>query len=263
MSNEELVASIQAGKVELMEELWVQVEKYVMSKASKLDFMLAKMQNRSYNSKTATGILEQGDFCNTGYLALVKAVETYNPQTEVPFLAWFIFYLKTAFAEATGYRTVKGRMEPIRHALSLDAPLGDDPDGDTLASIVADQRASLDNIEEAIWREQLRKVMEDVLSELPQEQQTALRHRYYGCRTYEGAAQQMGTTWEEVRKLEQGGIRSLRQSTRTKKLRPFYEVDCYSGTGLQAFRSSGMSVQERYLIKQEEANRRLPTWEEV
>mgnify|MGYP003292755112 CR=1 FL=1 len=256
MSNEELVAGIQAGKTELMEELWGQVEKYVMSKASKLDFMLAKMQNRSYNSKTVTGVLEQGDFCNAGYLALVKAVESYNPQTEVPFLAWFIFYLKTAFAEATGYRTVKGRMEPIRHALSLDAPLGDDPDGDTLAAVVADPRNNLDNVEELIWREQLRDAVAGVMQELEPEQAKVLYHRFWKNQTYTDAAGELGITDQNVRTGEARALRRLRHGRYIARLKPFYNFNYYGGTGLGAFRATGMSVQERHLVIKEESRER-------
>lgn len=253
MSNEELVIRIQSGEMDLMGELWGQVERYVMSKASKLDFMLATMQNRSYNSKTATGVLEQGDFCNAGYEALVKAVETYNPEMELPFLPWFMLYLKTAFAEATGYRTKKDRMDPLKNALSLDKPLDDEAGGASLGDIVPDAKATatLTDIEERVWLEQLREAMKGVLAELPDEQSTVLRQRYYDQRTLAGTALQMGTTVEEVRKLENKGIKALRRYKLANRIRPFYDFDCYAGTGLNAFRHTGLSVQERYLIQKE------------
>ena len=245
MSNEEIVVRIQGGETWLIETLWKQVERLVKWNANRVATAIN-------NSGRSCGV-DFDDLCQVGFFAMLKAIENYKCAFGL-FSAWFMFYLKTAFSEATGQRTEKDRREPMNSAISLDKPLSNDgEDAATFGDIVPDTKsaATMAAVEERIWHKQLCKAMEDVLSELPQEQQTALRHRYYSCRTYEGAAQQMGTTWEEVRRLEQGGIRSLRQSKRAKKLRPFYEVDCYSGTGLQAFRSSGMSVQERYLIRQE------------
>ena len=37
---------------------------------------------------------------------------------------------------------------------------------------------------------------------------------------------------------------------------PFYEFDCYHGTGLGAFRSTGASIQERYMMKQDRIRER-------
>ena len=101
--------------------------------------------------------------------------------------------------------------------------------------------------------------MEIVLGELPIEQSTVLRQRYYAQQTLAGAAQNLGTTAEEVRKLEGKGLKALRHYKLANRIRPFYDFDCYSGTGLSAFRHSGMSVQEHYLICMErEESKRTP-----
>lgn len=244
MSNEELVAEIQAGAGERMGELWEQVKGLVAWKARHVMTGLEDWGD-------PRGV-ELDDLVQSGYLALVKAVGSYE-QKECAFSTWLLFYLKTAFAEATGRRTEKSNMEPLNQALSLDKPLGDEADGATFGDLVPDHKAAatLTAVEEMVWLEQLREAMEGVLAELPDELNTVLRQRYYAQQTLAGVAQRMGTTKERVRKLENQGIRALRHHTLAKRIRPFYDFDCYAGTGLSAFRNSGMSVQERYLIKQE------------
>jgi RNA polymerase sigma factor (sigma-70 family) len=244
MSNEELVAEIQAGAVERMGELWEQVKGLVAWKAR---HVMTGLENWG----DPRGV-ELDDLVQTGYLALVKAVESYE-QTGGAFSTWLLFYLKTAFAEVTGRRTEKSNMEPLNQALSLDKPLGDEADGATFGDLVPDHKAAatLTAVEEMVWLEQLREAMEGVLAELPEEQTGVLRQRYYGQQTLAATAQRMGTTAEEVRKLEGKGLKALRHYKLANRIRPFYDFDYYAGTGLSAFRNSGMSVQERYLIKQE------------
>ena len=150
-------------------------------------------------------------------------------------------------------------MEPLNQALSLDKPLGDEADAAAFGDIVPDTKAAatMTAIEEKVWLEQLREALEGVLAELPDEQSTVLRQRYYDQQTLVGTAQSMGTTAEEVRKLENKGIKALRHYKLANRIRPFYDFDCYAGTGLSAFRHSGVSVQERYLIAQEREQRKI------
>lgn len=241
MSNEEIAVQIQTGKIELMEELWAGVEKLVRWKA-----------NRVNNAIGHSAGVDFDDLYQSGYLALVAAVETYRPENG-SFSSWFMLCLKTAFAEATGYRTVKGRLEPLNNALSLDKPFEGDPDGATFGEFVPDPKAAatMDAVEETLWRKQLHDELESVLAELPVEQSTVLKKRYYDQLTLMGVAQQIGTTAEDVRKLEKMGLKELRHPRLAKRIRPFHDFDYYGLSGLSAFKNTGMSVQERYLIDQE------------
>lgn len=241
MSNEEIVVRIQAGETDLMEQLWAGVERLVRWKVRRV----SKAIDGRYG-------VESDDLYQSGYLAMTSAVETYKPENGA-FSTWLMFYLRTAFAEATGFRTTTGRMEPINNAVSLNKPLGDEEDGASFGDLVPDPKAAatMDAVEETLWREQLHEALEGVLAELPEEQSTVLRQRYYDQQTFVGTAQSLGKTPEEVRKLEGKGLKALRHYKLANRIRPFYDFDCYAGTGLSAFRNSGMSVQERYLIKQE------------
>lgn len=101
MSNEEIVARIQAGEEDLLETLWLRVERLIKWKA-----------NRVIRALNGYGGVEFDDLVNSCYPALIDAVKTYNPCNGA-FTTWFMFYIQTAFAVITGNRTVRDRNDPI------------------------------------------------------------------------------------------------------------------------------------------------------
>lgn len=173
MSNEELAIAIRQGDQGRTLELWEQVNGLVKRKAMQIMTALQLSGN-------PRGV-EFDDLYQTGYLAMVAAVETYSPERGA-FSTWFMFHLKTAFSEATGYRTKNGRCEPLDTAASLDRPVQpDEPDGGTLGELVPDSRAAdaIENVEESVYHEQLHKAIEGAISELsPDNAQLAVLGRY-------------------------------------------------------------------------------------
>ena len=241
MSNEELVAAIQSGE-DRMGELWAQVEKLVMWKA-----------HRVMTALDGRGGVEFDDLYQSGYPALVAAVDSYKPEHGL-FSTWFMLHLKTAFADATGYRSKKQQQDPIHRATSLDMPLTDETDSDDLMAITPDPVGmnGLEAAEEAIYRQQLHDALEAALDAIPEDCGEILRQRYYEGRTLADLAEVHGVTPERVRKKEYEAIRHLRRPKAACHLRPFYDFDFYCGTGLGAFQHTGMSIQERYLVIEEE-----------
>ena len=239
MSNEELAIAIQQGDQGRTLELWEQVNGLVKRKAMQIMTALKLSGN-------PRGV-EFDDLYQTGYLAMVAAVETYSPERGA-FSTWFMFHLKTAFAEATGYRTKGGRCEPLNTATSLDRPVQpDEPDGGTLGELVPDSRAAdaIENVEESVYREQLHKAIDGAISELPPGN---AQLRYWDDMTLSAVGEVMGKSPERTRQMESKGIRELRKS---RTLLRFLDFDMYRGTGLGAFRLSGSSIQEQYILKQE------------
>lgn len=246
MSNEELVAAIQTGAPERMGELWQQVERLVSWKAS-----------RVMTALNGRGGVEFEDLYQSGYPAMVAAVDSYRPEVGA-FSTWFMLHLKTAFAEATGYRSAKQQRDPIHNAVSLDTPLTDDADSDDLMAVVADPAGmrGIETVEEAIYRQQLHNALEEALEAIPEECSAVLRQRYYEGRTLSDLAEEQGVSMEMARKRERDALRRLRSPKTACRLRPFYDFDFYCGTGLGAFRHTGMSIQERYLLIEEERKER-------
>lgn len=242
-TNEELVSAIQAGE-DRMAELWAKVDRLVRWKASRIMTTLELRGN-------PCGV-EFDDLYQSGYLALVAAVDSYNPESGA-FSTWFMYHLKTAYAEATGYRTKAGQNEPLNNSISLDTPLSDDSDSDMM-EVVADPdgQKPTQGVEEAIFHQQLHEAIEKALATLPEQSAEVLRLRHYQGLTLADVGERKGTTAERVRQMENKALRQLRKPSIACHLRPFYDFDFYCGTGFGAFQHSGMSVQERYLVIEEE-----------
>lgn len=249
MDNEELVTVIQTGATDRMVELWEQVAGLVAWKARHIMTALDLRGN-------PCGV-EMDDLMQSGYLALVKAVDTYKP-TAGSFSTWLVYHLKNTFAELTGYRTKTGRNEPLNNSFSLDKTVDDETDGTPFGEFVSDPKAAatMQGIEDKLWREQLHEAMEAALSVLPEQSAEVLRLRHYQGLTLADVGEIRGTSPERIRQMENKALRQLRKPNIARHLRPFYTFDFYCSTGLGAFQHTGMSIQERYLVIEEDRKER-------
>ncbi|MCI9353035.1 MAG: hypothetical protein HFF58_07280, partial [Lawsonibacter sp.] len=127
MSNEELVKEIQAGSKERLAELWEQVWGLVWRYAHR------------WARRNGT---EVEDLVQVGFIAMVQAADTCDVSTGYAFTTWLGVYLKWEFAQATGQRTQRDRLDPLQNAYSLDTPLIDDEGAPlTLADTLPDPAA--------------------------------------------------------------------------------------------------------------------------
>lgn len=241
MSNEELVAEIRAGNADLFADLWEHIERLVRWKAKRIVSAIGSRAGAEFD-----------DLYQSGYLAMVAAVNTYDSASG-SFAGWFMLHLRTAFAEATGTRSQKQAKDPIHSALSLEYPLSDDSDADLLLEVIPDPTSEipLQGVEEQIYQQQLRNALEMALDKLPDKQRDTIRKKYLEGIPVEQIAVETGTTRQAVWQNEKSGLRQLRHPANAKLLRPFYDFDYYGLSGLSVFKNTGMSVQERYLIDQE------------
>lgn len=244
MSNEELVAAIQSGE-NRKGELWEQIEGLVKWKAKRV---LTALELRG----TSCGC-EFDDLVQCGYPAMVAAVESYTPGSG-SFSTWLMYYLQKEFAEVTGYRTKRGRSEPLNESVSLDKPLGDEADGTVFSDLIPDRRAAatIERIEEREYQRQLKYAIDRALSELPPDVAEVLRLRNFAQLTLEEIGERWQLSQEKVRQMENKGLRKLRDPKIARTLRPFIDFDFYSGTGLSAYRNTGMSVEERVVLVKEQ-----------
>lgn len=233
----ELAVRIRLGEADLLAELWQSVERLVAAKAQRV---LAAQGNGNR--------IEFDDLYNSGFLALCAACESYRPEMG-HFVPWFLMHLKSAFAEATGYRTRQGKHDPLRNAVSLSMPIGE-ADGDAeLGDLVADPTAeeSVERVENSMWQEQLREAISAAMAELPPDEAETLYSRYWDGLTLEQIAKKRGIWPTTVQVTEKRAIRRIRRR-QWRRLAHFYYFDFYQSTGQQAFSRTGMSVQERYVI---------------
>lgn len=238
MSNEELVVMIQRGDNRLMLQLWDGVAGLVKNYA-----------HRVYTALEGRRGLTLDDLIQEGYIALADAVSSYDPDVAA-FSTWFVIHLRKRFQEATGQHSNRKKNEPIDWADSLDRPLLDGEDI-TLEDIVEDAGAAetMQSVEDRIWIAQLREVLGRILLEMPEKQSDVLYRRYWRNQSIAQASQEMGIPDSSVRVNEYKGLAFLRNPQNRKHLAPFVYFDCYHGTGLGAFKKSGSSVQERYILR--------------
>lgn len=152
----------------------------------------------------------QEDLQQCAFLALLDALSGYNPEGG-SFIGWYAMSLKSAFTAACGVRTQRDRQDPMRSALSMDAPLTDN-EGDpfTLADVTEDPaaEAAIQSVEERDRMQRLHDALEAAIETLPGDQQTAIREKYY-C---------VGTA--DTRTVN-AALRALRQPRISWKLREY------------------------------------------
>jgi len=244
MSNEELVAVIQAGAEERMGELWERVKGFVILKARRIP-----LEDRAD--------CEFDDLLQSGYLAVAGAVADYKPGNH-KFLTHLGYHLKVQFAIATRFRSLRQQRETLTGTVSLDAPVSGDTNASTLAYFQEDSGGveALESAEEQIFQAQLREAVAAVLADLPEAQRELLRLRFWKDATLQEIATIQGTTPERIRQKENRVLRELRKPKNAARLVHFIDLDYYNGASLSAFKSSGYSIQERYLIKQDRIRER-------
>ena len=245
MTNEELVALIQNGERDKLPELWAQVEKFVALQANKRHLL-----------SNGLGGVEVEDLYQSGYIALVCAADTYDPAAGRSFIGWLALALKTAFAEAGGYRGQRQARDPLHRAGSMDTPMGDDEDCGTLGDLIADPSAAqaFQDAEDQLYMEHLRSVLENVLGKIPVQQADILRRRFYQNQGLKEIAAAEGVYGNTVRQWQEKGLRALRRPQIIQELRQFVEgrTPYYLQVGVSEFQRTGESAVEKIVIGREQ-----------
>lgn len=241
MSNEELAARIKAGEQELIPELWEQVRNFVWQQA-----------RRRFVLTGGYGGVEVEDLAQSGYLALLEAVEAFDPDGGYSFLACLRNYLKTAFARAGGYRTSK--RDPLNACISFDDIVGDDPDGSTLLELQADPIDYYEIAEHKIWLDELHSALEAAMEEaLSDRERDTVRRHYWQNETLRSIGDDEKISVEMVRQIEKTALRKLSRNRKRLGLEQFIEqrTPYYAKVGMAAFNATHTSAVELAVLKRE------------
>ena len=208
MTNEELAALLQdgsGGEDELL-CLWAQVRRFAASQARRW-------------ARASTGV-EVEDLLQVGFLALLDALEGWN-QEEGAFLTWYSILLKGAFTEAVGLRTARQRNDPLRVAVSLDAPVGRDADDPfTLLDVLEDPTAEreMDVLAERDLAEERFRLPHRLLDQLDETQRQAVLLVHGFGFTVPQAAARLQLDAATVRSAADSGLRLLRRPANARQL---------------------------------------------
>ncbi len=204
MSNEDLAIAVKAGDLDKLLELWDGVRRFVHDRA----FHWARAVG------AANGVTTE-DLMQTGFLAMLAAVERFDPNRG-NFMTALGFELKTAFSQAVGLRTARDRRDPLRAALSLDAPAGEDEEDGSFVDFVEDQSAA--QALEAVEDRERCEAVEAALQQLTEVQKEVIRCRYYLDFDAAQTARKLDLDRGTVRRLEAAALRKLRHPSISRKL---------------------------------------------
>ena len=245
MSNEELAARIKAGERDRLLELWAQVRE-----------LIAWYAVRRYNAAPGLGGVEVDDLIQAGFIAMVEAVDSFDPGAGYKFSTWLKLTLRTAFAEAGGYRSKRQKMDPLHRCDSLDRPL-DDEGGATLGELQAAPDC-FDDTERQIWREQLRAVLDKALEDLPADWREILERRYYRGQSQQVVAEGMRVKKTDIQGREKKALHRLHHDRRRNHLDQFWveqaidlKTPWFLHVGPEAFASTGTSAVEKLVLQRE------------
>ncbi len=228
MSNEEIVSKIREGQTQLIEELWNQTEGLIRWAASRF-----YAQITAANGGTAPGGLgwigadnhkdNTEDLVQSGYFALVKAIEQYDPKAGASFSTYLLLHLRNEFQACSCGRSKRRRNDPLNHADSLDVPIGDDGDGEILLNMVPDTRDFFRAAEERIFNAELRSALDAALDHLPGKEAQALRDFYFNGLSQGQIGEELGCSSQAVAQFQKRGINRIRHSSDRRTLEAFVD----------------------------------------
>lgn len=240
MSNEELARRIQNGETDLLPQLWEQVQRFIYREA-----------RRRYFATEGLGGVAVEDLVQSGYIALVEAVGYFQPDGEYKFLTYLGKTLKTAFAEAGGYKTSKRDLLNVADD-SLDAPIAEDTDT-TRGDMVADPIDQYEDAERRIWLEQLQEAMGKAMDALPAGWRDVLRRYYWDGQSLDEISAATGIHRNNVDNRRHKGLRQLRRNVQRYGLDQFVEdrTPYYARVGVESFHATHTSAVEYAVIRRE------------
>jgi len=177
MTNEELAVLIQAGDRAHLLTLWQQMRRMVLKQANRWV---------AYRS----GGAELEDLEQAGFVALMRAVDTFDPAAGCRFSTWYFPIMQGEFERATSRRTERQQRDPLHAAVSLDMPVGEDEGASTLGELQADPNSELafEDVEHRADNARLHAALESAISTLPPDLRAVIRGRYFEGRVVDANA---------------------------------------------------------------------------
>ena len=237
MELNELVKLIQDGHTELYLVLWYRVRGFVKTKAySRLS------RHHGFDDGGTVGGVDLDDLMQSGFLALLEAVKTYD-ENQGSFIGWLALYLRKSFREAMGIRTT--RRDPIDSAFSLDR---ENYDGSTIGDNIESSVRFEETVEDRVYREQFRAAVEKALTEIPEREAAVFRQVFLEDKTLKESGAAIGVSPERARILRNDALRDIK---RAKALRTFLSdsMNYYLRIGPSSFNRTHSSATEQLAFR--------------
>lgn len=193
MSNEEMAAAIQAGNRALLMDLWAGVRRFALKMAERWVLPWVTLE----------------DLQQVAFLAMLEALESFS-EGKGKFITWYGLRLKAAFTAATGYRTKREELDPLRSAESLDAPASEDG-ASLLGELIPDPAAekAIEAVAERDRKERIQAAVKAAIDSLPEHLRAEIVSRYWLNQPQDNIA-------------HAAALRLLRHPSRSRALRAAY-----------------------------------------
>jgi len=206
--------------------------------------LVVSMARRYARACALDRAVSKEDLIQSGYLALMRAAQTYDPAAGKTWAAWATWHIRKEFHAALGLR--EGHFHRAHTgAVPLDQAVLSDDDGETtLLDTLADETNPA--ADEALLREELRREVRQAVERLKKEdQRQAVRLCRLEGRSYREAGADMGIPAQRALKLCQLGEIHLAQDWRLRRLADLDEhTRFYAHKGVAAFNRDWTSVTE-------------------
>ncbi len=246
MTNEELVARIQAGESDLIERLWWQCYGFIRQQAIRWA--------KAWESRSDFDV---DDLTQAGYIALCAAVNAFQENRGI-FIAVLSYYLKTEFSEVARCHHTAQLKEPLNGALSLDAPVYKDLDNEvTLGETIPVSEPGFEVVEDAVFNQRLAKLLRQAAECLPEKQRMAIEMHYLQEKPYAEVAKTLDCSISYSQQCSKDGLRNMKQGAFAPAMSEMLYGDrnYYRHTSFSAWKHSGCSSPEWELMRKEDALR--------
>ena len=193
MTNEEMAVRIKNGETQLIESLWLNIEKLARS-----------YSNRYYNKKREICIrssVDQEDLYQVSYFAFLEAVRYYNTEKGYKFTTFLTLPLKKQFYKLTNQKVVSISLDDVTE------------NGFSLNDTLLDEHAELDleNVLNQVYTSNLSNDIEYCFSEITPMQAQALKEYYFCDHSMSKIAQIQKTSKATVQMKISRGLANLRK----------------------------------------------------
>ena len=254
-TNEQLALACQAGDKQAIAQLWEQTKALICS-------WCYHYYERGRDRCAACGV-ELADLQQEGFLALLDAMQAFQPEQEYKFTSYLNFPLKNRCNALLGKR---GAPRPLNECDSLEEITKDDKEDNPLSrfykrTLDPNAQEAFEQAEDREYNRQLHEALQEAMDTLQEKHRDILQWRYYDGLTLQQCGERMQCTPEYIRQLSKQAIYRMRKGQAMKILSRFLDESsrAYTGTGFQAWKNGG-SVQERIAERVERTLCPYPTF---
>ena len=220
MTNEELAMKIQAGETDLMNELWRQVERFVIKQANRFFY--------TYQDRCEKLGLTVEDLYQEGYFAIHKSVEVFNAEKDCTFLTYAGYQLKRVFFNTAKMHSTGWQKNTTHQAISLDKQRSIGENEVSLFDALEDESSQdeIDDVVENDFNKCLSKDLNNIINLLTERQAYVIKRRFYDNIKPVNIARELGVHKTTINSVYQKALTNIRKH---KELEPYFVDMCKAG----------------------------------